>query len=362
MKKKITAILMILILGIIYLFSGKVINKLYLRGYEKEKIQGKDRYETIIQSGEKIWKNPKKAILMSTNEVGDAINAVPYSYNMNMPLLLTETKELPADIYSYIKDNKLEEVYIVGGINKVSKPVERNINRMGIKTTRIIGESKKGVNILFAQKVIEKTKSKSMFVIFDGKNGYSIGVSLLGKASEKGIPILTANESNIYNVIDFAKKNKIEKTYVIGRYDDLNSVIDKLLPNVERISGKNKFEVNRNVVEKFYDMKKIDKVYITKGGTLIKGKTLNIGEFVNGIAVAPILAKTNQPLLINDINYLQKDTKDFIDKYNIKKICTVGFEMEKTNLINLSYKQSQIISSIIIIIMMIVIAYRALRV
>lgn len=362
MKKKILVVLMVLILGIVYLFSGKVINKLYLRDYEKDKIQGQDRYETIIQSGEKVWKNPKKALLINTNDIGVAINAVPYSYNSNMPLLLTESNELPADIYSFMKKNKLEEVYILGGINKVSKSIERTINRSNIKTTRIIDESDKGMNILIAQKLIEKTKNKAMFVIFEGKNGYSTGISLLGKASEKGIPILTANESNIYNVIEFAKDNNIEKTYVIGRHNDLNYNIDKLLPNVERISGKDKFEVNRNIIERFYDMENVDKVYITKGGTLKNGKVINIGDFTNGIAVAPILAKTNQPLLINDINYLQDDTKSFIDKYNIKKICTVGFEIEKTSLINLEYKQSQILSSIIIIIMMLVIAYRALMV
>ncbi len=40
-KKKITAVLLALLLVVAYLFSGKIINKLYLRGYEKDKIQGK---------------------------------------------------------------------------------------------------------------------------------------------------------------------------------------------------------------------------------------------------------------------------------------------------------------------------------
>ena len=106
----------------------------------------------------------------------------------------------------------------------------------------------------------------------------------MGKASEKGIPILTVNESNLYKAAEFARENGIEKTYVIGRFNDLSGTVDKVLPNVQRISGKDKYEVNRNVIEAFYDMYKVDKVYVAKGGNLINGKDLNVGEFVKSIA------------------------------------------------------------------------------
>lgn len=361
-KKKITAVLLALLLVVAYLFSGKIINKLYLRGYEKEKIQGVNRYETIISCGEGYWDDPKEAILINTNDIASAMNAVPYAYANNTPLLLTEKGELPPEIYSFIEENKLEKVYIVGGINAISKPVERVIKRTGAKVDRIIRKNDGDISKLFAEMTVKKTKSKEMFVVFDGKNGYSIGISILGKAAEKGMPILTVNESNLYKAAEFARENGIEKTYVIGRFSDLNSTVDKVLPNVVRISGKDKFEVNRNVIEEFYDMDKIDKVYIVKGGNLIKGKTLNIGEFVNSIAAVPRIVKTGEPILINDTTYIQEDAMNFIEKYNIKKLCSVGFEIEKTSIINLDSDIARVITSFILIIMIILITVRAIRV
>lgn len=360
-KKKITAVLLALLLVIAYMFSGKVINKLYLRGYEKEKIQGQNRYETIISCGEGYWENPQDAILINTNDIASAMNAVPYSYANNIPLLLTEKGELPPEIYKFIAENNLKRVYILGGINSISKTVERVIERTGAKVERIIQKNDGDISNLFAEKTVKKTKSKEMFVIFDGKNGYSIGISILGKAAEKGIPILTVNESNLYKAAEFARNNHIEKTYVIGRFSDLNSTVDKVLPNVERISGKDKFEVNRNVIEKFYDMDKIDKVYIVKGGNLIKGKTLNVGEFVNSIAAVPRIAKTGEPILINDTEYIQDDAMNFIKKYNIKKLCSVGFEIKKTSVIDLDSNLARKVSSIILIFMIIMITIRALK-
>ena len=200
-----------------------------------------------------------------------------------------------------------------------------------------------------------------MFVIFDGKNGYSIGISVLGKAAEKGIPILTVNESNFYRAAVFARKNGIEMTYVIGRFNDLNSTIVKVGPNVHRISGKDKFEVNRNVIKEFYDMDKVDKVYVVKGGNLIKGKTLNVGEFVNSIAAVPRIAKTGEPIVINDTEYIQDDVMDFLKKYNIKKLCSVGFEIKKTSVINLDSDVARIVTSFILIIMIALITFRALK-
>lgn len=360
-KKKVTAVILALLLMVVYLFSGKIANKLYLRGYEKEKIQGENRFETIISCGEGYWDNPKEAILINTNDIASAMNAVPYAYANNIPLLLTEKGKLPPEIYSFIKENNLKKVYILGGINAVSRPVERVIERTGAKVDRIIQNNNGDISNLFAEMTVKKTKSKEIFVVFDGKNGYSIGVSILGKAAEKGMPILTVNESNLDKAAEFARKNGIEKTYVIGRLNDINSTVDKILPNVHRISGKDKFEVNRNVIEEFYDMDKIDKVYIVKGGTLIHGKTLNIGEFVNSIAAVPRIVKTGEPILINDTSYLQNDTMEFIKKYDIKRLCSIGFEIQNTKFVRLDEDLSKKLSSIILVFMIILITFRALK-
>lgn len=360
-KKKITAVLLALLLVVAYLFSGKTINKLYLRGYEKEKIQGVNRYETIISCGEGYWHNPKEAILINTNDIGVAMNAVPYAYANNIPLLLTEKGDLPSEIYSFISENHLNKVYILGGINTISKPIERTIERTGADVERIVQKNRGDVSKLFAELTVKKTKSKEMFVVFDGKNGYSIGVSVLGKAAEKGIPILTVNESNLYKAAEFARENGIEKTYVIGRFNDLSGTVDKVLPNVHRISGKDKYEVNRNVIETFYDMDKVDKVYVAKGGNLINGKDLNVGEFVNSIAAVPRMAKSGEPILINDTNYIQDDAMNFLKKYNIKKLCSVGFEIKKTSVINLDSDIARIVTSFILIVMIALITFRALK-
>ena len=169
-KKYITAVILELLIVVAYLFSGKIINKLYLRGYEKDKIQGANRYETIISCGEGYWDNPKEAILINTNDIGSAMSAVPYAYANNIPLLLTDQGDLSNEIRDFMKESHLKKVYVLGGIRAVSKRVERDVERTGAKVERLIRINRGDISNKFAEMTVKQSKSKEMFVIFDGKN------------------------------------------------------------------------------------------------------------------------------------------------------------------------------------------------
>lgn len=73
------------------------------------------------------------------------------------------------------------------------------------------------------------------------------------------------------------------------------------------------------------------------------------------------MAKSGEPILINDTNYIQDDAMNFLKKYNIKKLCSVGFEIKKTSVINLDSDIARIVTSFILIVMIALITFRALK-
>lgn len=107
-------------------------------GIEKERIAGKDRYETAIKVAEaqkallKEKKNYdlKTVIVVDGTNYPDALAAGPVASSKNAAILLTSPNKLNEGVAKFIKDNEIENVYIFGGASSVSEEVEKAIEEL----------------------------------------------------------------------------------------------------------------------------------------------------------------------------------------------------------------------------------------
>ncbi|WP_174919217.1 cell wall-binding repeat-containing protein [Peptacetobacter hominis] len=362
MKKKIFASVAIAILVIISYFSGDVINHFYLNNYNKSSIVGIDRFDTIIKSGESQWKNSTEAILMNTSNIEDAISLSSYAINNNEPILLTRDTELSEYTYKFLKNSKIKKVYIYGGIHEIPRNIERIIERIGIETERIYNDYNDNASIDIAEKMIKKHKKREVFFVYNSVDGYSDAMSVLPASVKYNIPIIFTDETGYSKASDFVRENSIEKIYLIGDENKFGDTFEKLYMdlNVERIVTKDKFELNRVINKKFFDIDNADTAYIVKAGNISKeGYTIS-SDFINGIAIMPKFATGNNILVLNDEGYLQKEAKNMIDEYGIKNLCSVGFKLEKRELIILTEEQRGIISGIVLSAMLVFMLIRGI--
>ena len=335
MKRNILTLIMVRIVGFGYIGSGKILDKKFAESYDITSIVGKDRYETSVLLGElEENKNAKSAFLINTDNIGEAITAVSFANIKNIPVLFTKGEEISVDIWGKIKNDGIENVYIVGGINSVSKPVERAVERTGAEAIRITDVRGFDISLRLADKLYKMKPFDEIAICSGEENGLSEGVSMSIAASREGIPVIPINDSNVYDIVNFIKERNINKTYLVGDESKVPETIAKLIPNTERISGETVYRTNRKIIERFYDMDNVEEAFVAKGGTFLYGTNLQIGEFVNSISVANISADKNIPIIFGEENYLEEDQREFIDKHGIKKLTAIGFTLEREEILN----------------------------
>lgn len=88
-----------------------------------KRISGSNRYATSVNVAE-YFHNPKNVMLASGEKYPDGLASISLYKKYEGPLLLTPTNTLPKETKKYIKNNDIEDVYIIGGTNSVSSKIE----------------------------------------------------------------------------------------------------------------------------------------------------------------------------------------------------------------------------------------------
>lgn len=90
--------------------------------FKGKRISGANRYDTSVNVAK--YFDSKKVMLASGEKYPDGLASITLYHKYEGPLLLTPEKTLPTETKNYIKNNKIENVYIVGGTSSVSSNIE----------------------------------------------------------------------------------------------------------------------------------------------------------------------------------------------------------------------------------------------
>ncbi len=91
--------------------------------FKGRRISGDNRYETSAKVAKEL-SSVENVILASGEEYPDGLASISLYNKYKAPLLLSQKSSLPSVTKKYINDNSIKNVYIVGGLNSISKKIE----------------------------------------------------------------------------------------------------------------------------------------------------------------------------------------------------------------------------------------------
>jgi hypothetical protein len=80
----------------------------------------------------------KTAILASGVVSADALAAGPLSFSAGLPVLLTGAASLPAEVSAFLKKAGVKQVFVLGGLDRVSADVLAQLRSMGVTVVKRI--------------------------------------------------------------------------------------------------------------------------------------------------------------------------------------------------------------------------------
>lgn len=284
MKKKILKVitLTMMIIGVF----GKNVS-----ANELEYVAGKNRYETAAKISEKM--SYDTLILVNGEALADGLSSSGLSGTLNAPILLTTKDKLP-DV-TLQKIYTVNKVYLIGGEAVISRNVENQIRKLGKEVIRLSGSNRYLTSYAVADEISKYKVIDEIFYV-NGVNGHADAMSIAPVAAKNSNPvILTNGKSTNY------KKNV--KSYSIGGYGVLDSSFDSF---TERISGVNRFETNKKVIEKFFD--DLTHVNLSKSHVLIDALTASALKqpvvLINDNSDKSVLAGVKEATVFGDISQI----------------------------------------------------------
>ncbi|MDB0439163.1 cell wall-binding protein [Clostridioides difficile] len=243
-----------------------------------EKIQGKDRYETSALIADKqIYET---VILVNTdNSIVDGLSASGLSGVAKAPIMLVQKDKIPADVEKRLKGVK--NAYVIGTEDTIGKPVENQLKNKGIEVKRIGGEDRVKTSYLIAKEIstIKPVNKGDKVFLVNGYTGEADAMSVSSVAARDGVPVILTDGKSIPFKVDNVQ------CYSLGSEEIMsNELVSKT--NSVRIAGKDRFETNKKVIQRFY--KGTKKFYVSQGYKLV--------DAVAGSS----LAKDKPIVLVND--------------------------------------------------------------
>lgn len=296
------------------------------------KLAGSNRYATAIEISREAFEKNDSAdtvVIVGGNALMDGLSAGPLASAKNAPILLADAKSgLNNDTLNEIDrvcDNlKNKTVYIVGGDSSVPKSVEKQLkDKFGAVVVRISGKDRYETSLdvtrrLGYEKVLETgvQGAEKGNVYFVGGEGAADAMSIAGVASKfvggkVDGPIVVVPKNEISRKTrDFISSKYFKKAYFIGGDGNLSTNVYKtpgLAKEKERVSGKDRFETNVEILNKkeFYTKPQVDGAIFASGDNkyLVDAQTSAV---LSVDKKAPIVL-TGKKLTDSQVDLLKKD-------------------------------------------------------
>ncbi|MDU6598804.1 cell wall-binding repeat-containing protein [Finegoldia magna] len=278
--------------------------------YVVSRIYGKDRIDTSIQIAKSYIKSSEFAILANQNNFPDSLSATVLSKKFNAPILLTDAKTADKGLIQEIKRLQTKYFVKIGGEKSISNEVAKQLLPEKSKVRSFKGADRYATNA----EIIKEFKDANTCIIASGEN-FADSLSIGAYATKNGYPIVLVQKNKINDVTKQAlKDSKIKKCYIVGGENSVSKSLEKELPQViERIAGNDRYETSLKIADKFY--KDAEGAYLASGEV-----------FADSLAINPIAAKFDVPLILTPKDKLPQKTLEYLEKSKIIQVAIIGGE------------------------------------
>lgn len=263
--------------------------------YNTSRVSGKDRYETAIEISKKYFTNADTVIIATGKSFPDSLSASVLASGLNAPILLSEASRLD-QLKDEINRLKAKNIIIVGGTGSVSEQEEAFFKGL-TNVQRVNGKDRFKTSLEVAKFVAKNNKNLNKVIVADGRN-YPDALAIGSYSGKEQLPIILVDNGNLDYAKDFLKENNITEALIVGGKDSVSPSIEKLFDKVDRISGSNRYETAAKIADKLFD--KSEKVALASGE-----------NFPDALALSPVAARENMPILLTKSNSLDNNVKSY---------------------------------------------------
>ncbi|WP_018304968.1 cell wall-binding repeat-containing protein [Desulfitobacterium hafniense] len=280
------------------------------------RLAGADRYETAWEIVRGSFPDGAETVLLTGGELAaDALAAVPLAHKHQAPILLTPSQKLPDKILTGIQNLKAKNVLIIGGEGVVAKEIEGELKAKGLKVERLAGKDRYGTAYWIAKSL--NNQGKAVLIKGNTEVSFPDALSISPWAGYQGVPILFLDGAG--NLPEATAKAiqelNVEETFLVGEEGALPASLESLLPGVQRYSGKDIYETNRQVLNRLQPQP--TKIYLATGS-----------NFADALAGGAVAAQANSWILLTDQEGLSAEQKEMLEgvKDTVTELYVLGGE------------------------------------
>ncbi|MBV7273411.1 cell wall-binding repeat-containing protein [Clostridium sp. PL3] len=277
-----------------------------------------DRYATAAKVAITNWNTSDSVILVSGEGYADAVSASVLAKKLNAPILLTTAETLNSDTKSAMIALKVKNVYVVGGKASISQWIRDELKNSNYNLIELQGANRYETNVAVAKQLV-KLGVKADTLMLAGGEGFSDALSAAPIAAAKEEILLLGNndDESMKSVIEFIKSNN-SKVTILGTKNVINDTMYNKLDAVERVDGGiDRFETNRNVLEKFGSELKDGQIFVANAS----------GQgYADALVAAALAGKAAAPLVLLDTTSSEA-TRKSLDYIKGKSAKTTGINI-----------------------------------
>ena len=280
-----------------------------------QRFQGENRAKTAVNVQRHYFANTNKVILVNDNAYPDAISATNVSMG-KYPLLYTGKNSLSIETKSALDKMFLDEIYLMGGVNTISKKVENNLRRNfpHAKITRIMGNNRYDTSSESA-----KTRANTTNLIFAAGTNYADALYATSLAAHQKAPILlVSNDGLSTSTVNFIKSiGNIDNVTIVGGEISVNQSVKNQIEaltkkRVTRLAGVDRYESSVEVAKRVNEN---PAEVITTSGEV----------FADALVSSTVAQKIKAPILLVKKDVLPLKVREYLrDTNSIYKLTTIG--------------------------------------
>lgn len=256
------------------------------RHHSHTKFIGRNRYETSSKILESSGNKDTLILVNASKEMSDGLSAAALSGKLKADIVPINPDNIDNTIEKTIK--KAKNIILVGGYSVIPKEFENKFSSK--KITRIGGKDRVETSKEIAKYIGNYKKA----YIVNGYTGQADAMSIAPVSAKEVSPIILTNPNS--ESIDSVKNVDYS---IIGGKDAVSNSIQQST-NSNRIGGKNRYETNRMVLDKFYKDRK--SISFCNGETLVDA--LSGAYFAKDEGIV-LVNKTENLDLLENINTTQ---------------------------------------------------------
>jgi N-acetylmuramoyl-L-alanine amidase len=219
------------------------------RNTNVERISGQDRVAVSINVSRRGWSNSNTVVIANGYRFTDALSGTPLAAHYGAPMLLVNGNTITNATLNEISRLGARNIIVLGGPDSVSESILNTLRNRGLSVERIAGQNRYDTSRKIADRLIS-LRGPSTAHLVNGE-AYADAVSISSVAGRYRQPILLTQSNQLHPEVQQIA-NTVKDWRIIGGPNSVSNNVENQLRsrvnNVTRLSGADRYEVNRRVL------------------------------------------------------------------------------------------------------------------